>query len=258
MSKNFDIQNDFPNTQRVAILFSGGIESTLLAKLAFEFYGKDNVTLLWSDAIFCKNNTTVKNIIKQNVSSVAGHLKHPANYINIDYQEFLVDPISAQARSYIESAKKFNFSHLLMGITKMVWDVLDLQHINPAEMKEMCFLDKEKYHHVIEQFHLKTDRYKSWVYEMNMHPDICNLLRKDNERFRFPFKNLYKQDVIDLYFEYNFQDIIPFTRSCMKGLDAHCGDCFDCQNRFDAHYISGHPDKTEYISDEVVIRRLKL
>lgn len=258
MSKKFDIQKDFPKAQRIAVLFSGGLESTLLAKLAFDHYGKDNVTLLWSDSIFCTNNDLVKNIIRKNVISVADNLDHTAHYIAVDYQTFVVNPIKAQSEAYFEASKQFNFTHMLMGITKMGWDLLDLQHIEPNDMKAQCYSNKEKYHHVIEQYHLKTDYYKNWVYEMNMHPDICNLLTKDNQYFLFPFKNLYKQDVVDLYFEYNFQDTIPITRSCMKGLAAHCGNCWDCQNRFDAHYISGHPDKTEYISDEVVIRRLKL
>lgn len=258
MHNNWTVEENFPKTNKVAILFSGGAESTLLALLACKYYGTENVHLIYSDAIFCDNHNTVKGIIKQNVSSVSSSLKLPVSYIEIDFDQFSNNPLLALNNSLKTLESKWSVSHVLMGLTKMVWDVLPLQNLNVKEIEYLCKSDPEKFHHVIDQFHLKTGYYLEWLGSFKMHNDICKTLELNHENFHFPFRNLYKQDIINLYFKCSFEDYLPLSISCMKGLDGHCGKCFDCQNRFDAHYLSGHPDKTTYLSDDVIIRRLKL
>jgi hypothetical protein len=130
----WSIDTSFPKATKIAVLFSGGIDSTLIASIAIDLYGKDNVFLLWSDSMFCEDNTIMKQTIKFNVNIVAKHLDLLPYYAPVDYEHFKVDPLLAQRNSWMDAQSKLGFDHMAMGMTAMFWDIMSLQSLTRKEI----------------------------------------------------------------------------------------------------------------------------
>jgi 7-cyano-7-deazaguanine synthase in queuosine biosynthesis len=238
-----------------AVLFSGGADSTLVATLAIELYGKDRVVLLWSDSMFCEDNNEVKQSIKRNVETVSKYLGLPAHYVSVNYDHFLLDPLIATTDAWMAAQQQYKFTDLAMGITAMFWDIMPLQSMSRQEILDYCFANRQKNKRLIEQWHMDNDIYTTHL-KMNIDPKVYNWIQNNlGVRFHFPLNNLYKPEIVDLYFKLNKQDVLYSTMSCLSKTGKHCGECWNCQNRYDAHDINGYVDQTEYTSNLIKQRR---
>jgi hypothetical protein len=159
-----------------------------------------------------------------------------------------------------------NVEFVMFGFTKLFFEVEEFKQDNMTieRVKEIAFSNSEKYKSTIEEFHLETNEYTWHLLDIDIPAEVYPLLRQSSGFINSPFKDLNKCEVVDLYQKLNLTDILYRTNSCIMehitNTGKHCGECFNCQQRYDAFKIlgTGIADKTEYNSDAIVHRRAKL
>jgi 7-cyano-7-deazaguanine synthase in queuosine biosynthesis len=267
-SYNFIIDKHFPDTnKKVGVFLSGGLESTLVSLIAFEKYGKENVICFYSDNIFSNNNEDLNRYINTNLSRAAKLLNITPEYLEFDY-EFHVTDRKASVEANIEKVREqYNVDFTLWGFTKLFFEVEPFKQdgLTVDKVVEMAFANPEKFKHTIEEFHLDTREYDSYLLDIDIPAEVYPLLRGESNFILSPFKDLNKCEVIDFYRQLGYLDIAYQTSSCILSsiteTGMHCGECFNCQQRYDAFRIlniDGVIDKTPYAKDAIVHRRKKL
>ena len=265
---HYNILEHFPklsNNKFVGVFLSGGMESTLIGRIALELYGQDRVLFFYSDWIFCANDPTYQRYVLGNVNNGADILGVDVLYVDIDYQTHHNDRPNSFNNTIEYLKTNYNLEFVLWGFTKLFFDVEDFKRIDDPtteKIKQLCYSNVEKYKSVIEEFHVPTGLYTDTIAEIDIPLDVYQLLRESNSFIKSPFKDLNKSEVVDLYRQLGILDLVYKTRSCMgqelTDLGQHCGKCFNCQQRWDAFDILGVPDKTPYVRDTVKQSREKL
>jgi 7-cyano-7-deazaguanine synthase in queuosine biosynthesis len=255
-----------PDNKKVGIFISGGMESTLVATLAFEIYGKDNVICFYSDSIFSSNNNSVDSYIKSNIKNAEKILDTTAVYLKFDYSLHITNRYKS-ASIMIEHLKlEYNIGFTLWGFTNLFFLLEPFKDPSTTMeyVKKIVYSDIEKYKTFIEEFHLPTNAFGDQVLQIDISPDVYPLILS-NDFIKLPFGDLNKSEVLDLYRQLDKLDLVQKTRSCIRETIAntgkHCGECFNCQQRWDAFKILNDPrvvDNTEYKSDIIKIRRKEL
>jgi len=265
---NFVIDAHFPNAKnKVGVFLSGGLESTLVSLIAFEKYGKENVICFYSDNIFSNNNEDLNKYIATNLSRSAKLLNIQPEYLEFDYDFHVTDRKASVEANIQKVREKYNVDFTLWGFTKLFFEVEPFKQdgLTVDKVVEMAFADPKRFKHTIEEFHLDTREYDKYLLDIDIPADVYPLLRGESDFILSPFKELNKCEVIDFYDQLGFLDKAYETSSCI--LDSitkngkHCGECFNCQQRYDAFRILNKPgvtDNTPYDKDAIVHRRKKL
>lgn len=264
---NYSIDENFPDTQNnVGVFLSGGLESTLIALIAFEKYGKDRVICFYSDNIFSNNNEQINTNIKTNLHRASKILDKEAIYLDFDY-DYHVSNRKSSIETNIEKIKKnYNVDFVLWGFTKLFFEVEPFKQegLTVETVVKMAFDDPIRFASTIEEFHLETGEYSEYLLDIDIPSEVYPLLRGETDFIYSPFKTLNKCEVIDLYLQLGWIEKAYQTSSCildsLTKTNKHCGYCFNCQQRYDAFRIlnKGVEDKTDYGSDMIVRRRAKL
>lgn len=264
----FDITKHFPlptHGRKIGVFLSGGMESSLISLIAIERYGKDNVVFFYSDNIFSANDPDRSSYIHTNIKRAKALLNIEPTYLNFDYSLHVADRKSSIERNIARIESEFNVEFVLWGFTKLFFDVEIFKQngMTQEQVKEIAFADPEKYRSVIEEFHLETDQYTWHLLDIDIPAEVYPLLRGSSTFIRSPFKNLNKSEVVDLYRQLGWLDKIYRTSSCIMDsltkIGKHCGECFNCQQRYDAFRIlGGVEDLTEYVSNAIKERRTTL
>lgn len=254
------------NNKRMGVFLSGGMESTLISLIAQQIYGKDNVINFYSDNIFSANNLDRNSYINGNVHRSAKLLNVEPVYLDFDYNFHLADRKSSIETKIMSLQQNYQIEFVMFGFTKLFFEVEIFKQLGltVGKIREIAFADREQFKSTIEEFHLETDEYTWHLLDIDIPSEVYHLLRHSSGFIKSPFKDLNKCEVVDLYNKLDALDVLYNTSSCiMETLTVagkHCGQCFNCQQRYDAFKIlgTGIEDKTAYATDHIVHRRTKL
>lgn len=269
---SYSIREHFPElkdpNKRVAIATSGGMESTLIAKICLDIYGPDKTVLLYSDNMFSGSDPDLNKNILVNVNNIKTMLGVEPIYLDIDHKLHEQDKMSSYAKITQSVNEKYNIEFTMWGFTKLFFDVSEFKEDATATHQtviERCFEDPIKYYSIIEGFHLDTGLYSEYVKNLDIPGDVYQLLRYDRmhgQNIRTPFAVLDKPEVVDLYRQLGLMELVYQTHSCITETvsekNLHCGRCFNCQQRYDAFATLGLEDKTEYDSNFLKEARQKM
>lgn len=264
---HYKLLDHFPNSfgGKVGVFLSGGMESTLIGKIALELYGPDKVLFFYSDWIFCGNDPVYRRYVQGNVNNGAKILGVDVIYVDIDYNTHHSDRETSFDKTIQFLKDHYSVEFVLWGFTKLFFDVEDFKRLDNPTVKDieaLCYSDPVKYRSVIEEFHVPTGLYTETIAKIDIPLDVYHLLRQTDSFIKSPFKDLNKCEVVDLYRQLGVLDLVYKTRSCMgeelTDLGQHCGKCFNCQQRWDAFDILGVPDLTPYVRDTVRTARQEL
>ncbi len=261
----YNISENFPPVtegKKVGVFLSGGLESTLVAKIALDVYGKDNVITFYSDEIFTYKDPNGNRNVWTNVSNSAKLLGTEPVYLPIDYDLHMTDKMASAAKLIKEGSEKYNVEFTMWGFTKLFYSVSGFKTDDNAthdDVVEQCYADPVKYKDVIEEFHLPTGEFTKYVKDLDIPSDVYKMLDydyKNGYKIKSPFRTLNKGEVIDLYRQLDILELAHQTRSCVTDSISesgkHCGTCFNCQQRHDAFAVLNLKDETVYASDKVI------
>lgn len=257
------INEHFPEltTGKMGVALSGGLESTLIARICLDKYGKDNVVLVYSDDMFTKSRPESNINVKVNLDNASQLLDHEVHYIPMDLKLQSDDKLEWSRQSFEYIKQNFDVEYVMWGFTKLFFDVAEFKenkNITHEQIIEKCYSDNEKYKAVIEEFHLPTRTFSDYIKDLAIPGDVYSMLRSEfarNTTLR-PFDTLNKSEVVDLYRQLGYLDLAYKTHSCVTDTirenHTHCGVCFNCQQRYDAFAKLGIEDKTVYQSISVM------
>ena len=265
----YEIEKHFPilpDDQKMGVFISGGMESTLISLIAQKIYGKDRVVNFFSDNIFSSNDTDINTYIRTNITQARNLLGVIPVYLEFDYELHVSNRKDSIKNKIMSLKESYNIEFVMFGFTKLFFEVEDFKQsgMTVERVKEIAFASPEKYKSTIEEFHLETDAYTWHLLDIDIPAEVYHLLRQSSGFIKSPFKDLNKCEVVDLYQKLGFVDILYKTNSCILEsitiTGKHCGNCFNCQQRYDAFRIlgTGITDQTEYQSTNIVHRRNKL
>lgn len=254
-----------PNQGKVAVSLSGGMESTLIARIAMDVYGEDRVVLLYSDDMFTANDPEGNKNVLANVTNASKLLNKELIYCPFDTHLHETDKVTSMMNVNKMLAETYGIEFSMWGFTKLFFDVAEFKEDPTATHETViarCYSDPEKYRSIIEEFHLPTGEFSEYVKDLDIPANVYSMLRFDAERtIKRPFKDLNKSEVVDLYKQLGYMDLVYQTRSCVTNAtreDKHCGTCFNCQQRYDAFAKLEMEDFTPYVLDQVKHARKRL
>lgn len=242
----------------VGIALSGGMESTLIAKIAMEVYGEENVVLLYSDNLFTDNDESCNENVRANIDNASRIFNKELVYVDIDTKLHSENKIESFHRLNAFLEENYNIEFTMWGFTKLFFDVSVFKEdpdLTNLKVKETCYDDPVRFRSVIEEFHLPTDEFSAYVKDLNIPGSVYEMIRFDGgNKMLCPFSILNKSEVVDLYQKLGLGELVHKTKSCVdyaaRG-GQHCGECFNCQQRYDAFAKLGVEDRSEYLSDMV-------
>jgi 7-cyano-7-deazaguanine synthase in queuosine biosynthesis len=258
----YHIDDHFPTLSwgKAGVAISGGLESTLIAKIALDKYGPKNVVLVYSDDMFTVSNPESNKNVKINVDNASEILGHPVHYIPVDIELHKKDiqTWSYQIFEYMKNTHNIEFT--MWGFTKLFFNVAEFKEDKNStheSIVQKCYSNYEKYRDVIEEFHVPTGTFTEYIKDLEISGVVYPMLRSDfNRKVTLrPFDTLNKSEVLDLYIQLGYLDLAYQTISCVTNSVRenyiHCGTCFNCQQRYDAFAKLGIEDKTVYRHDTV-------
>jgi hypothetical protein len=265
----YKTNNYFPKLdkgRKMGVFLSGGMESTLISIISQNIYGKDRVINFYSDNIFSANDQLRNSYIVGNVKRSADLLKVEPVYLDFNYDLHLSDRKKSIENKILSLKKDYDVDFVMFGFTKLFFEVevFKQEGITEEQVRNIAFSNTEKFKSTIEEFHLETDQYTWHLLDIDIPSEVYHLLREGAGFIKSPFKDLNKCEVVDLYHHLDKLDILYGTSSCimesLTKVGKHCGECFNCQQRYDAFRILGKgiEDKTDYAKDDIVHRRDKL
>lgn len=257
------INEHFPEltTGKMGVALSGGLESTLIAKICLDKYGPNNTVLVYSDDMFTTANTESNKNVQVNLDNASELLNHPIHYIPMDLKLQSTNKLEWARQSFEYIKETYNAEYVMWGFTKLFFDVAEFKENNTSHggIVEQCYSDPIKYKSIIEEFHFPTKTFSDYVKNLAIPGDVYPMLRSEfarNTTLR-PFDTLNKSEVVDLYIQLGYLDLAYKTHSCVtntiRNNHTHCGTCFNCQQRYDAFLKLGIEDKTLYSEDNVKV-----
>lgn len=261
---NYSISENFPKPsegKNVGIFLSGGLESTLILKIAISVYGKDRVIAFYSDEIFTNKDPKGNRNVWTNVGNIGDLLDIIPVYLPIDYNLHMTNKMASAAKLISDGERDHNVDFTMWGFTKLFFNVSEFKtdsNSTHESILEQCYSNPIKYKDVIEEFHLPTGEFSSYVKDLDIPGDVYKMLEHDRQngyRIKSPFRTLNKGEVVDLYRQLGWMDLAYNTRSCVTDsiseTGKHCGECFNCQQRYDAFAVLGLEDKTQYAKSNI-------
>lgn len=245
---------EFPqiNTgEKVVILFTGGIKSTLVALIAKEIYGVDNVIFgnisMHAFGDFYNDPERVA-INKKNYDEAVHRLGGVHKFVldNSDYTTHknmheihqkkilaryptLKYTIAGWNKPYEESMQMLQDSGYGKGMTTK-YQLAKFIKDNQAKYPTLNF---------------EIENWSQPIPFTNKHLDHSTSTRTFNHTVR-PLRHLDDSQVIELYSRMNLLSELRNTKSCEHDANTHCGNCRNCLKRKYYFANAGITDQTEY------------
>lgn len=261
----FNINEQFRDIgkKKIAIFFSGGMESTLASKIALDVYGRDRCVFVYCD--FRGTRPDLKHYFTtSNVDRGASLLGIKVHYAEIDHFLYETDRCASLVKLTSDIMEKYGVSYFMYGFTKLFFDVEVISRCEiqttPA-VKKLLLGSPYQYKQMINEFHVnQTNVFIDALIDKVVPPtSVYDMMSSHQHHFIYPFRHIYKYQVLDLYRKMNLMDLMNSTFSCIGSVatdeNKHCGHCMNCQQRHDAHAILGIEDPTIYKYNTVTERR---
>lgn len=261
--RTFNVEEQFPqidDDKYAVVCFSGGMESSLIASFAADAYGIDRVKFVVLNNIFNRDEPLQIEIVHHNTEMVMEYLG--ASWDNLHHFDFdselhKTDRLASLMNLSDTLQEEFH-SNTYFGFTNVFFDVEPLNTtavFSVEDMRSVIESDRERFERVIDEFHTDyTDKYLELLGHMGITTSSYEVLR-GNENIYMPFQNLDKGEIVDLYYQAGKQDLLYNTWSCTMmdviSREQHCGQCFNCQQRYDGHVHTNREDLTQYTYDDV-------
>lgn len=242
-----------PNLQpnkKIAVLFSGGLASTMAAILAIEKYGINNVVTVFipmtniksgQDTLLQNRTETFNQLTDELAITNKVMLLTQEDYAVNDIDNLLVDIHRldfSQSLITILANKGYDVQNLILGNAKLDAEIRDLLNrdrfadgvignIDADGVKEYVEANPEKYSEIIA--HNVLDSYGQWIAN-NIFYKIEESKVDNKDLAVFPFANTSKKQIVAMYKEKGLEDLLAKTKSCSRSLD-HCGVCNNCLQR---------------------------
>jgi hypothetical protein len=251
-----------PETKnKVAVLFTGGVESYLLGRLCVDKYGKENVVFVsWhmnQYNVFYKNTekmNRVKDDFIKSVENVGGSIT-----LIVDNEKYMSQNGYMAPRTIKIIRSEYPDVDYIFGgynnVHKESYEIFLRLNALSGDRKKLSqdarlevFSNREKYPELFE-FLTQCDGMVYFVEE-----DFTAKTPEDLVSFSecqdliAPFYDLTKTQVVELYNELGMLDELYKSNSCNRhGHTKHCGVCRNCLSRRVAIKNAGFEDKTEYL-----------
>lgn len=265
----YNIDEHFPKlidpSKKVAIFLSGGMESTLISKIAQSVYNPENILYVYGDIMFGGVNDAKRQHLSTNNKISKENLGIDTIYIDMDHDLHVRDRKQSIDKLFNTLREEHNVECTLWGFTKLFFqvEVFKQEFVTRDDVYRIALGDVEKYRSTIEEFHIPTGAYVQQLLDIDIPPEVHELIRFHEGFVYSPFYQLNKSEVVDFYKQLDLLDLLYKTTSCTQPSitenGKHCGTCFNCQQRHDAFRINGTvTDNTPYSYDLVKTKRDEL
>lgn len=261
-----DFSKFLPNIEdkNIIVFLSGGVESTLLAKMCLETYGYQRTILI---SILTKDSgIAAKADGDQVIRNISSNIQNAEKLLSKEAIKIEIPLGVGQPKEYYDNAlskllNSFNANCILMGRLKTEFEIIEILKKSKDHSENLNFLidyctsTLPKHLHIFKEHHMALPTLVPELQKIFLHVTNQTYSIWDSKTIS-PFKDLYKYEVISLYKELGLLEMLFQTRSCietsvLEGL--HCGKCFNCQQRYDAIVTAGVEDLTKYQSNDVIL-----
>ena len=252
-NKMFELA-EFPHInpgEKVAILFSGGIKSTLVALIAKKIYGIDNVIFghISMDAFgdFFDDSERVS-INKKNYDDAVQRLGGVHKFV-LDNRDYSTNKNMHELHQKKILAMFPSLKYTIAGWNKPYEESMEMLQdsgygkgmITKYQLTKFVNDNAEKY----PTLNFEIENWSQPIPFTNKHLDHSASTRTFNHTVR-PLRHLDDSEVIDLYAKMNLLSELRNTKSCEKNANQHCGNCRNCLKRKYAFSDANISDQTEY------------
>jgi NH3-dependent NAD+ synthetase len=251
--------------KNVIVFLSGGVESTLLAKLCLETYGNDRtilVSFLIQDSGVGSISSNEDQILKNIVSNIENAEKLLCKKaIKFEITKGLNKPRDHFDKMFLGLLKSFNAECAVMGRLRTEFEIIEILKNSPSHSQNLkhlidyCHNTLPTHLQIFKEHHMALTTLVPELTKIFQHTTI-QTYNIWNDKTISPFKDLYKFEVIDLYKKLDLLEMLYQTRSCIETSvleNLHCGKCFNCQQRHDAIVTAEIEDLTKYQCNDVVV-----
>jgi len=265
----YNIDEHFPKlvdpTKKIGIFLSGGMESTLISKIASQIYNPENIVYIYGDNMFCGDDPKKREYLGTNNRISKENLGIETIYVEVDYDLHINERGQSIGILVDKLRDEHNVEFTLWGFTKLFFqvEIFKREFVTTEDVYRIALGDIEKYRSTIEEFHIPTGTYVQQLLDIDISPEVHPLIREHTGFVYSPFGLLNKSEVVDFYKQLDLLELLYKTTSCTQPSitenGKHCGTCFNCQQRHDAFRINGTvEDLTGYSFNLVHVRRQEL
>jgi 7-cyano-7-deazaguanine synthase in queuosine biosynthesis len=235
--------------KKMAVMFSGGIASTMIAVLAIEKYGIENVVAVFTPISDVKSKSKFLKHRIDTFEELTVELGITNKVLLLEKEDYAVNETDnllvdihrldfSKSLVTILSQRGYDVQNLMLGNAKLdaeLYQLLTLDryedgvigNINEDGVRQYVEANPDTFQEVIA--HGVLDSYTKWIeshvfYKVEEH----NVIEKDIAIF--PFANTTKKQIAALYAKRGLGELLSKTKSCSNSL-SHCGTCKCCIQR---------------------------
>ena len=233
--------------EQIGILYTGGIKSHLLALIAKELYGIENIifVLETDTGNNSKDLNSLKNNFNNGISILNGIHVFQTGDNNYDNNELFYG-------SFVDSilARYPNIKYLLSGYDIFIEQTMQLlensgwsKGLKTREELIKYLKQNQNNFPVVHRNHTESNVGIPMIHRKDVYLESYIFLNN----IARPFKNLDLYEIIEMYDENNLLPQLSQTISCKKSVgNTHCGKCKNCLQRKNAFSLARVPDLTKY------------